>query len=173
MTDASSNFQKIDKIALLAQCPLFSGLSQWELKSISQLMRIVEYKKNEVVYKENGDADSFYVVVWHRNHLGIMSALPVGVTSSNCTAVYDFTGSETAAYSMSQNGQTRLFNGRYGMIVGDSNIDGIVNAADRVAVRNMTGQTGYLSEDLSMDGIVNAYDRILVRRNSTRISQVP
>jgi len=48
---------------LLAQCPLFFGLSQWELRSISQLMRLIEYRKDEVVYREGGDAEAFYVVV--------------------------------------------------------------------------------------------------------------
>ncbi|HTL70904.1 MAG TPA: patatin-like phospholipase family protein [Candidatus Eisenbacteria bacterium] len=62
-SETNPRFQKIDKLALLAQCPLFSGLSQWELKSISQLMRLVEYKKDECVYKEGGEAEAFYVVV--------------------------------------------------------------------------------------------------------------
>ncbi|MCG3175980.1 MAG: hypothetical protein MOGMAGMI_00918 [Candidatus Omnitrophica bacterium] len=61
--DPGSRYQRIDKVTLLAQCPLFSGLSQWELKSISQLMRLVEYKKGELVYREGEEADGFYVVV--------------------------------------------------------------------------------------------------------------
>lgn len=52
-----------DKVALLSHCPLFARLSQWELKSISRLMRLIEYKKDEIVYKEGGDAESFYVIV--------------------------------------------------------------------------------------------------------------
>ncbi len=52
-----------DKVALLSHCPLFVRLSQWELKSISRLMRLVEYKKDEIVYKEGGEAGSFYVIV--------------------------------------------------------------------------------------------------------------
>jgi CRP-like cAMP-binding protein len=62
-SETNPRFQKIDKVALLSHCPLFSVLSQWELKSISQLMRLVEYKKNEVVYSEGGDPEAFYVVV--------------------------------------------------------------------------------------------------------------
>ncbi len=61
--EPNSRLQKIDKVALLSQCPLFSGLSQWELKSISQLMRLVEYKRDEIVYKEGEAAEGFYVVV--------------------------------------------------------------------------------------------------------------
>ena len=61
--DAGSRFQKIDKVVLLAQCPLFSRLSQWELRSISQMMRLVEYKKDEIVYQEGGEGERFYVIV--------------------------------------------------------------------------------------------------------------
>ncbi len=61
--ESDSAFQKIDKASILAQCPLFSGLSQWELKSIGQLMRLVEFKRDETVYSEGRPGDSFYVVV--------------------------------------------------------------------------------------------------------------
>lgn len=61
--EAGSRFQKIDKVVLLAQCTLFSSLSQWELRSISQLMRLVEYKKDEIVYEEGGEGEGFYVIV--------------------------------------------------------------------------------------------------------------
>ena len=61
--DPGDRFQKIDKVALLAQCPLFAGLSHWELRSISQLMRLIEYKKDEIVYEEGGEGEGFYVVV--------------------------------------------------------------------------------------------------------------
>ena len=61
--DVNPRFQNIDKVSLLSLCSLFSGLSQWELKSISQLMRLVEYKKGEIIYQEGQEADSFYVVV--------------------------------------------------------------------------------------------------------------
>ncbi len=60
--DANARFQKLDKVVLLSQCPLFSGLSSWELRSISQLMRLTEYKKDEVVYHEGGETEGFYVI---------------------------------------------------------------------------------------------------------------
>src|SRR3989338_2108346 len=66
-------FQKIDKSALLSSCTLFSGLSQWELKSISQLMRLVEYRKEEAVYCEGEESESFYVVVSGRFEASVSS----------------------------------------------------------------------------------------------------
>ncbi|PIU40235.1 MAG: hypothetical protein COT00_02730, partial [Candidatus Omnitrophica bacterium CG07_land_8_20_14_0_80_50_8] len=62
-SETNPRFQKIDKAALLSLCPLFSGLSHWELKAISQLMRLVEYHRDEVVYHEGVPSESFYVVV--------------------------------------------------------------------------------------------------------------
>ncbi len=61
-SDANARFQKLDKVVLLSQCPLFSGLSSWELRSISQLMRLTEYKKDEIVYHEGGETEGFYVI---------------------------------------------------------------------------------------------------------------
>ncbi len=61
--EQNSPFQKINKVTILGQCPLFAGLSQWELKSISQRMRLVEFKRDEAVYQEGQPADGFYVVV--------------------------------------------------------------------------------------------------------------
>lgn len=61
--EQDSSFQKIDKVAILSQCPLFAGLSQWELKSIGQLMRLVEFKRDEVVYEQGMPGASFYVIV--------------------------------------------------------------------------------------------------------------
>ena len=96
--EPGSPFQKIDKVMILGQCPLFSGLSQWELKSISQLMRLVEFKRDETVYLEGQPADGFFVVVSGRfeayvssgakkkilaylrrgDHFGEMSLLKIG-----------------------------------------------------------------------------------------------
>ncbi|MBI3316269.1 MAG: patatin-like phospholipase family protein [Candidatus Omnitrophica bacterium] len=64
---------KIDKISFLSLCPLFAGLSQWELQSISRLTRLVEYKKDETVYEEGGPADSFYIVVSGRFEVSLGS----------------------------------------------------------------------------------------------------
>jgi len=72
-SETNPRFQKIDKSALLSSCALFSGLSQWELKSISQLMRLVEYRKEETVYCEGEESKSFYVVVSGRFEASVSS----------------------------------------------------------------------------------------------------
>jgi NTE family protein len=55
--------RKIDKTTLLSQCQLFSGLSRWELIWLGHLARLVEYKKDEMVFSAGDAAESFYVIV--------------------------------------------------------------------------------------------------------------
>ncbi len=62
-SEPNPRFQKLDKVSLLSLCPLFSGLSQWEMKSIGNLMRLIEFKKGETVYNEGEEPKAFYVVV--------------------------------------------------------------------------------------------------------------
>lgn len=52
----------LDKASLLSRSSLFSGLSSWELQSIGRLMRLIEFRRDEVVYQEGTPADSFYVI---------------------------------------------------------------------------------------------------------------
>ncbi len=115
-----------------------------------------------------------YVVVWHRNHLPVMSSVLITPTNV-CGVAYDFTGSLASAYTQFMDAQKQLgtAGAPYGLVAGDANGDGIVNAGDRVLINNASGQTGYLLEDLSLDGIVNAVDRVRVRNNVFYVTQVP
>ncbi|MBI4432138.1 MAG: patatin-like phospholipase family protein [Candidatus Omnitrophica bacterium] len=61
--DANARLDRIDKAVLLTRCPLFSGLSQWEMKAIAQLTRLVEFKRGETIYREGEAAGSFYIIV--------------------------------------------------------------------------------------------------------------
>lgn len=117
---------------------------------------------------------SLYITVWHRNHLAVMSAVRVA-PSGNCSLTYNFTGSNFAAYAEFGEPQKRLGapGAPFGMVAGDANSDGIINAVDRVAVNNASGSQGYLLPDASLDGIVNAVDRVMVRNNTFRVTQVP
>lgn len=71
--ELGSRHEKLNKASLLSLCSLFSGLSQWELKSISQLMRLVEFRKDEIVYSQGGPGDSFYVIVSGRFEASILN----------------------------------------------------------------------------------------------------
>lgn len=111
----------------------------------------VNYLVFDVILSSN-----LYAVVWHRNHLGIMSSIPV--TSFGGVYSYDFTSSNTTAYGT--NAQTSLGGGEYGMRSGDANGDGVVNPTDVSTVWDSeAGSNGYQSGDMNLNGEVNNQDK--------------
>ncbi len=116
----------------------------------------------------------YYIVVKHRNHLWLMSSGKTPL-ATNASIEYNFTSSQAQAFSSFQD--PMIHDGAFGMVTGDASNGagqlGIINAADRVAVRNASGSVGYLDEDLTLDGLVSAPDRVLVQNNSFRFTQVP
>jgi hypothetical protein len=97
----------------------------------------------------------YYVVVRHRDHLAVMSSAAVSLSA--VSPLYDFTTAQTQAHGT--NPMADLGSGKYGMISGDTNGDGIVDATDRSNAWNDRLQTGYKNSDVSLDGIVDASDR--------------
>ncbi len=115
---------------------------------------------------------AYYIVIRHRNHLAIMSTSAV-VLSENAIASLEFTSSSSAAYQQFMPPLIQLSVGVYGMVAGDAFADGIINARDRVSVRNASGSVGYDASDVNLDGVVDATDRTIVRNNTFRVTQVP
>ncbi|MCD4664354.1 MAG: hypothetical protein K8R68_03720, partial [Bacteroidales bacterium] len=115
--------------------------------------------------------NNLFVVIWHRNHLGIISANPL--TESGGVYTYDFTIGNNQAYGT--DAQKNLGSNVYGMIGGDANADGFINDDDKTEVWNIeTGENGYLGSDVDMDGQANNEDKNDVWfENESEESQVP
>jgi len=110
---------------------------------------------SEGVIINNVDPGSYYIVVYHRNHLAIMSAAPVPLSLNS--VLYDFTNAMNKAYG--QNPMVELASGKFGMYATDGNADGIVNDADRDDVWLMqNGNMGYLEGDFNMNTGVTIHD---------------
>lgn len=110
----------------------------------------------------------YYVVIKHHNHLAIMSARPLelnGITS------YDFTTDTTQAYGI--DAMASLGNGKYGMIVGDNNNDGVISILDYNSIAKCMSKTGYCIPDDNMSGKVSNLDFKLVSSNLFSYSKVP
>ena len=99
--------------------------------------------------------NNLFVVLWHRNHLGVMSAN--AVTESDGVYTYDFSTPAGQAYGT--DAQKDLGSSIYGMIAADANADGDVNAADKTIWENQAGEQGYKSADFDMDGQVSNPDK--------------
>jgi hypothetical protein len=106
---------------------------------------------------------SYYVVIKHRNHLGVMTAAAIDFSSG--TGTVDFSAGATAAYlrpSSNNPAQTVLSNGANAMWGGDVNGDGTVyyvgTGNDKDAIYSALGNNylgymaGYLMGDVNLDG---------------------
>jgi Ig-like domain CHU_C associated len=128
------------------------------------------------------EADKYYVVVRHRNHLSIRSKMPVSFVFSPITKI-DFTdpnntnvllSGAVGNYWKSVNVTTPNFNGEKKVInVGDANRNGIITGADRLKFSQQNGNLsldyGSATADFNMNGTVTGADALRVDRNITTI----
>jgi parallel beta-helix repeat protein len=112
---------------------------------------------------------SYYIAVRQRSHVTIMSAMRQQL-STGSMAMYDFTTSQSSAYGTNS---LKPMGARFAMFTGDVNQNGLINAADRLMVKNNTGLGGYNVADANLNGLVNAADRLVVKNNTGVSSQVP
>ena len=114
-------------------------------------------------------AGNYYIVVHHRNHLAVMSAN--AVTLSSNSTLYDFTTSSSKAYGTDP--MADLGGGKWGLYAGDSDRNGTVNVLDYGNVVNFLFDTGYKSGDLDLNGVINVLDYSKTNNNLFKSSQVP
>ena len=119
---------------------------------------------------DNEITDNLYVVVYHLNHLPIMSSGPLSAAKGDYT--WDFTTPAGQAYGT--DAQTDLGGGD-GMIGGDGDADGLVKVHDIDTVWNYeAGNSGYLFGDFSLDNQTDNKDKNDIwNLNGLHISQVP
>lgn len=112
-----------------------------------------------------------YIVVWHRNHLGVLSAN--SPTESGGVYTYDFSSDLNQAHSGAL-GYKLIDTGIYGLASGDANADGLVNEDDKTLWTEQAGTKGYKSSDFDLDSQVNNPDKNdLLIQNQDLSSQVP
>jgi hypothetical protein len=97
-----------------------------------------------------------FVVVWHRNHLGVLSANALSQTGGVFN--YDFSTSLAQVYNGGA-GYKEISTGVYGMVAGDANGSGELNAADNNLWKTNAGKNGYLPTDYNMDVQANNLDK--------------
>ncbi|MEZ5196828.1 MAG: hypothetical protein R2764_10610 [Bacteroidales bacterium] len=113
---------------------------------------------------------SLFPVIYHRNHLSILSSTPL--TNTDGLFSFDFTSGSNQAYGTDAQ---KDLGGFYGMIGGDANADGSINELDKADVwESETGVAGYTGSDLNMNGQSNNQDKNdYWYPNTTYVSQVP
>lgn len=132
---------------------------------------IVDLDGTSMVSFADISAGNYYLVVYHRNHLPVMSSATTSLSKSS--SLYDFSNAMTKAYGT--NPMKDMGSSRYGLYSGDANANGTISAIDRNSYwRVQNGSTGYLSADFSMNGSVSSTDiNSHWRTNNGKTSQVP
>ena len=117
--------------------------------------------KNSLTF-ENIKVNNCYIIIKHRNHLPVMSSVPINLTTNSH---YDFTLSNHKAFD---NSLINLGNGEFGMISGDSNSDGEITNQDFREVASNLLTVGYENADLDMNGVVNILDYKMINSNLSK-----
>jgi hypothetical protein len=115
-------------------------------------------------------SDNVYVVIWHRNHIRIMSA--DALTQVAGVYVYDFTDGLAKAYDSQQKD---IGGGIFGMYASDIDSDGEVYVGDLSFLLNAypTFNCGYDNSDVDLDGEVYAGDLNYLLLNYPVFTAIP
>jgi hypothetical protein len=102
-------------------------------------------------------SQNLFVVIWHRNHLGIMSANPL--VNIDGTYSLDFSSSAGNAY-MGDLSQKFLAAGVWGMVTGDGNNDKFIDNSDKIeSWAPFAGKKIYHPGDFNLDSEIDNPDK--------------
>jgi hypothetical protein len=113
-------------------------------------------------------SNGYYLLVHHRNHLSIRSAVKHALNAAAATA-YDFTIAQSQAYGTEP--MKQLAASVFGLYAGDANGSGIITSSDANDVFGLLNVTGYNANDVNLSGIVSAADANVVFGNLNRSAQ--
>jgi PKD repeat protein len=101
-----------------------------------------------------------FIVIWHRNHLGIMSS--GFLVKSSGIYTYDFSAGASQVYGGSD-AHKQIGPGIWGMIGGDGDRDSVVTATDKSIWEFQVGKKGYLESDYNLDSQSDNKDKNDIR----------
>ncbi len=111
--------------------------------------RVVGLDGSSTLQFSNSLTQKLFVVIWHRNHLGMMSSN--FLSESEGIYSYNFSTGATQAYG-STDAHKQIGPGVWGMIGGDGNRDGNITTTDKTPVWDtQSGTQGYLESDFNLD----------------------
>ncbi len=133
---------------------------------------VVDLDGISLPYFSFSPVSGLFVVVWHRNHLGIISNFPLAETGG--VYHYDFTTQADQVFG-TLSGYKEIMPGIFGLVGGDGNSDGTINSIDKVSIWDVqSGNTGYIMGDYNLNGEVTNQDKNEIwLNNETKSEQVP
>lgn len=101
--------------------------------------------------------NNMYAIIWHRNHLGILSNNALIETDG--TYSYDFTTDQNMVFGGTM-AVKELAPGIWGMAGGDADASGQIDINDKTDIWNLqSGESGYLMSDFNLDTQVDNLDK--------------
>ncbi|OEK07190.1 hypothetical protein [Roseivirga misakiensis] len=130
---------------------------------------------NLTVSLTGNTGSEFFIVIYHRNHLPIMSSASISESSGSYSI--DFTSSAANTYQ-NTTALVSLSGSKFGMVAGDTDGDGDIDTDDLATWQSNNGVTfNYSSNgvvDFNLDGEINAVDRNdFQQKNTSKTRQVP
>jgi hypothetical protein len=102
---------------------------------------------------------NLFAVIRHRNHLDVMSALPLSKVNNSFS--YDFSTSPDNVIG-GLLGYKQLPGGSYGMVSGDGDANGIIEITDKTGIwTQQSGSSGYLQGDFNLNAQADNNDKNL------------
>jgi len=134
---------------------------------------ICEFDGSNVVLMNCEITQNMYVVLYHLNHLGVMSSEAVPITGADA-GKYDFTTSFSKYYGGTA-ACIELTPGIWGMISGDGDGNGLVNINDKNNNwAQEVGSMGYRNSDFNLNTQVDNQDKLEYwLKNFSRSCQIP
>ncbi|WP_179334648.1 hemagglutinin protein [Winogradskyella costae] len=96
----------------------------------------------------NVSPGNYYVMVSHRNHLGVLTANPINLSGS--ATVLDLTANSVLVMG-DANGIANMSDGNYALFAGDFDGNGQIQNSDAVGALPFIGLSGYLNADIDMN----------------------
>jgi PKD repeat protein len=119
--------------------------------------KVVGLDGSSTLQFNNSLIQQLFVVIWHRNHLGVMTSS--FVTESGGSYTYNFSTGATQAYGNTA-AHKQIGPGIWGMMGGDGNRDGNVTLTDESPLwEAQAGTTGYLESDYNLDSQTDNKDK--------------
>jgi len=143
----------------------------WQAAFLRNDGEIVGLDGISVLHFDSSVSDSLYVVVYHRNHLSIMTAF--GLEENGGLYSYDFTIAAEKAFG--SDAQKFLETGIWGMYGGDGDRSGQIDVEDKAPLwEDEVGTEGYLNSDYNLDKQSDNQDKSDIwEPNEGQSKQVP
>ncbi len=121
--------------------------------------RVVDVSGNPNISFEYLDNLSHYVILRHRNHLGVMTAIPHTLSNDPLSSPYINLTVLGSVYGGDNNAVKVIEPGVLAMYTGDADYNGIIQNLDIYShIMPQLGLSGYLTSDSDLSGIVQNID---------------